>query len=148
MCASRKYSVFFSVLLMVGLIFPVGCGKKAPPVSPQSKPVAAVSNLSAAVKGDRVRLTWSIPLIDSRQTDYAMGFTVYRTRKRPAESNCKNCPVLFSRVADIPMEMKNSGAAMTYMENLDPGYLYTYKVVSYTHGGLTSRDSNIVDVRY
>ena len=39
-----------------------------------------------------------------------------------SESACKECPVLFKRTADIPIEEKDINKKIIYKENLEKGY--------------------------
>jgi hypothetical protein len=96
-------------------------------------------------------LTWSIPREKEKVISDPSGFIVHRSKMPLSESDCKNCPVLFKRVADIPIEVKASErlekGSMTYTETLEKGYRYIYKVIGYTKG-VTSSDSNYVDFIY
>ncbi|MEE8317323.1 MAG: hypothetical protein V3S13_00265 [Candidatus Omnitrophota bacterium] len=92
-----------------------------------------------------------MPKEEGEVTPDLSGFIVFRSKRPFSESDCKNCPVLFKRVADIPIEVKASGrpekGSMTYYETLEKGYRYLYKVIGYTKG-VTSSDSNYVDFIY
>lgn len=116
----------------------------------QVKPLP-VNDLSASIAGDKIKLTWTIPKEKGKVTSRLSGFTVYRSKKLLSESDCKSCPLLFKRVADIPIKAKGSKYlkkdSITYSETLEKGYRYIYKVTVYTKG-VTSSDSNYVDFIY
>ena len=138
-------------ILSVFVLFVSGCGKKAPPVPPRQKKPPAVNDLSASIDGDTLKLTWAIPKEKGKIISDLSGFIVYRSKMLLSDSDCKNCPVLFKRVADIPYEVSASGymkkSNITYTATLEKGYRYIYKVIVYRKG-VTSRDSNYVDLIY
>jgi len=124
-----------------------GCGKKAPPIPPRQKPVPAVSDLKHSIDGDMLTLTWTIP--KGKEKTAPDGFIVYRYKRPISDSPCKNCPKLFQRVSEIPIdgpgyENKN----IEYREEIEKGFVYTYKVVLYTKSGVSSADSNYVDFSF
>lgn len=141
----------FSILITLALSLP-GCGRKAPPVPPSRTQPPAVNDLSANIDGDTLKLTWSIPKEKGKIASGLSGFIVYRSKMPHSESDCKNCPVLFEHVSDIPIEVKGSGSLkkdpMTYHETLEKGYKYIYKIIGYHTKGVTGSDSNHVDFIY
>lgn len=127
------------------------CGKKAPPMPPTQTQPPTVNDLSATIDGDTLRLTWTIPREKGNVTSGPSDFVVYRSKMPLSESDCKDCPVLFKRVADISIEVEGSGDLkkdeITYYETLEKGYRYIYKVTSHSKGA-TSKDSNYVDLNF
>ncbi len=140
-----------SSVLIISALFLFDCGRKAPPIPPRRSQPPAVNDLSAAIVRDTVMVTWSIPREKEKVISGPSGFIVLRSKKLHSASDCKNCPVLFKRVADIPIVVKASGrpekGSMTYYETLEKGYRYIYKVTVYTEGAISS-DSNYVDFIY
>ncbi len=147
---SKGLILQFSILIAFALFFSC-CGKKAPPMPPRQIQPPAVNDLRASIAGDTLRLTWTIPMEKGKVTPGLSGFIVYRSKKLVSESDCKSCPVLFRRVADIPIEAKGSAYLkkdnFTYSETLEKGYRYIYKLTVYTKGFANS-DSNYVDFIY
>ncbi|MBW1696914.1 MAG: hypothetical protein JRH18_07695 [Deltaproteobacteria bacterium] len=140
----RLNSLILLWVFMAPVFFLLSCGKKAPPMPPREKPPAAIKDLSAQVQEDQLVLSWTVPSL--KRTG---GFYVYRSKLPISEPECKKCPVLFTRVADIsitglPAEEK----AFTYNETLRKGYRYIYKVTVYSEAGLVSSDSNYVKFVY
>jgi len=137
-------------ILSVFVLFVSGCGKKAPPVPPHQKK-SAVNDLRANIDGDTLKLTWTIPREKGEIMPRLSGFIVYRSKMLHSDSDCKNCPVLFKRVANIPIEVRASGymkkGTITYPESPEKCYRYIYKVIVYRKG-ITSSDSNYVDLIY
>jgi len=144
-------SVIVQILIIVAFsIFLSGCGKKAPPKPPRQEKPPVIDDLSYSLDGDNLKLTWTIPEVKQKVKSGLGGFYVFRSKKSVSESDCKNCPKIFKRVADISLEvMRNSGKdSIKYAEVLEKGYRYIYKVVIYTKNGVTGDDSNMVDFTY
>lgn len=138
-------------ILSIFVLFVSGCGKKAPPVPPHQKKSHAVNDLHANIDGDMLKLTWTIPREKGEIMPRLSDFIVYRSKMLHSDSDCKNCPVLFKRVANIPIEVRASGYmkkdTITFPKSLEKGYRYIYKVIVYRKG-ITSSDSNYVDLIY
>ena len=135
-------TVFFSLTL---IFFFASCGKKGPPIPPREQPPPAVRDLSMELLDDFLTLTWTVPKGKKKIVSGFAGFLVYRSQKSVSEKECKGCPVLFTRVADIPVAGEVSGDSMTFSETLEKGYRYIYKVTVYTKAGLFSGDSNLIE---
>jgi len=136
-----------SSILIIFALFLSDCGKKAPPIPPRHPQPPAVNDLRAIIVRDKVMLTWTIPREKEKIISGLAGFIVHRSKKLLSASDCRDCPVLFKRIADIPIEVRASRylkkGNMTYTETLKKGYRYIYKVTVYTKGA-TSSDSNYV----
>jgi len=144
-------SIIVQILIIVAFfIFLSGCGKKAPPKPPRQEEPPVVNDLSYSLDGDNLKLTWSIPEVKRKVKSGLGGFYVFRSKKTVSEPDCKNCPKIFKRVADISLEnIVNSGKdSIKYADALEKGYRYIYKVVIYTNIGVTGKHSNIVDFTY
>ncbi|MDL1984129.1 MAG: hypothetical protein LWX54_08060 [Deltaproteobacteria bacterium] len=152
-CCCR--SIIVQILIIVAFsIFLSGCGKKAPPKPPRQAEPPVVDDLNYSLDGDNLKLTWTISEVKRKVKSGLGGFYVFRSKKSVSvsvsESDCKNCPKIFKRVADISLEhMGNSGKdSIKYAEVLEKGYRYIYKVVVYTTNGVMGEDSNVVDFTY
>lgn len=144
-------SIIVQILIIVAFsIFLSGCGKKAPPKPPRYEEPPVVDDLSYSLDEDRLKLTWAVPKVKEKVKSGLGGFYVFRSKKSVSESDCKNCPKIFKRVADISLEdMGNSGKdSIKYAEALEKGYRYIYKVTGCADNGVTGRDSNMVDFIY
>ena len=135
-----KFSILIAVIILL-----CGCGRKALPVPPGQKPPPTVNDLNSSIEGDVLRLTWTVPEANKRIVSNLDGFVVYRSKKMISESDCKKCPVLFKRIADIPIEEKDVNKKMTYKETLAKDYRYIYKVTVYTNTGASGKDSNYIE---
>ena len=138
--------------IILVFLFP-GCGKKGPPVPPRYKPVPAVSDLKYSIDGNILTLTWTIPKEKEKEKSAFSGFIVYRSKRPISDSDCKNCPKLFQKVSDIPADIRIDGLGyennnIEYREEIERGFVYTYKVVLYTKSGAQSRDSNNINFNF
>ena len=141
--------LFLIFFILIGFAIIVsGCGKKDLPVPSGNVAVVppAVNDLIKIIDGDTLSLTWTIPGEKEMFPSDGAGFFVYRSKKTISESDCKGCPVTFSRVADIPLnaeDLEKEDEGITYNEILEKGYRYVFRVNTYIKG-ITSDDSNKV----
>jgi fibronectin type 3 domain-containing protein len=151
------------------------CGRRGPPVPPETRLPAAVQDLSVNVLGEGVRLRWTLPRIrvdrsplkELRRTEvYRRLETGEREPTRPAILSFGGLfggpPELhgFERVADIPLgeppkgppvesgpvEVAGSRVTYTDAQGLGFGRRYTYVVVAVDAQGRPSPPSNRVTV--
>ena len=139
------FSVFLSGFLS-------GCGKKAPPKPPLHEALPIVTDLSYSIDGNKLKLTWTVPGVKQKVKSALSGFVIYRSKKPFSGSECLNCPVLFKRIADIPIKADGAGKLkkdiITYNEILKKGCRYIYKVTVYADNEVTGNDSNQIDFVY
>ena len=140
------YLKIIAVLFLVLLI--ISCGKKGPPVPPQMLPLPAVNDLDAKIVNDSLELNWTFKT--EKNAPAPDGFWVYRSKKPVADSkNCVECPDFFEKVSDMATAFSLWGRKenrFNYLEKLENGYVFRYKVIAYTDKGLTSEWSNTVEV--
>ena len=140
--------VCLQFLALIGFVFIItGCGVKGPPVPPRQVVPPAVNDLIKSIDGNTLRLTWAIPGEKEIFTSGDAGFIVSCSKTLLSEPYCKDCPVRFTRVADIPIETedleKKEEGIIKYSEILEKGYRYIFKVNTYLKDA-TSSDSNRV----
>lgn len=138
----RGLIAIFSILLCI-VVF--GCGRKAPPIPPGQVKPPTVDDLSSSIDEDILELAWTIPDEKGKIASDLGGFIVYKSKTSLSESDCKDCPVLFKRIADIPIKEKDINKKIIYMENLEKGYRYIYKVTVYTNTEASGKDSNYIE---
>ena len=140
----------FLTLISVAFLF-FGCGRKGPPVPSLQAQPPVINDLTSSVEDDLLQLTWSIPG-DEKKRPGVSGFVVLRSKKSVSEPACENCPILFQRVADIPIQAESATdlekVVTVYTETLEKGFRYTYKVTVYTVTGVHGPDSNVVSFTY
>ncbi len=145
---SRRHKIGAVIFSLTLIFFFASCGKKGSPMPPRELPPPAVGDLAMELSDDFLTLTWTVPKGKKRVVSGFAGFLVYRSKKAISEKECKGCPILFARVADIPIEGEAPGDSMTFSETLEEGFRYIYKVTIYTKAGLLSNNSNLVEFTY
>ncbi len=155
--------------LLLALFWVMGlgaCGRRDPPVAPERRLPASVQDLSAAIIGDGVRLTWTLPKIrvDRSPIKTIQRTEVYRRLEAMGEPEPARPAVLpfvglfggpsgvvgFDRVANIALadpgsaEVRGSQLAYTDARGLAFGRRYTYVVVAVDEQGRPSPPSNRV----
>ena len=140
----RRHLFFcLAAVIAITIVF-FGCGKKGPPAPPDREPLPKIANLKKEIQGNLLTLSWYIPGSDGDHS----GFVVHRSKNPLSNPVCKGCPILFKRVADIPV---NAGGdenfkknVATFRETLEKGFVYVYKVKRYTDTGGVSQDSDLI----
>ena len=147
---SRNILIGLTLLYVMGLMS--GCGRKAPPKPPGQPPQAEVKDLSRSLTEDRLTLAWSGPDGNGSRQSKTAGFFVYRSRKKLSGPDCRGCPVLFERIGEISLGTTDPGGSerkvVRYVDTVEKGYRYFYKVVGYSKNGLVGKGSNIVEFDY
>jgi len=145
----RIPALLFAAVFM--LMLPA-CGKKGPPVVPRKAALPAVTELRRQRIDDRLMLTWTLQTVNGQQRTDLAGFKVYRSRRGFSEPDCSSCPVLFERIADVPMNRPDAGpgspGVFSFSDTLAEGYRYRYKVTIYTSAGEEGPASDTVDGVY
>jgi hypothetical protein len=144
--ANRKnaWGCLFLVLLV---ILGTGCGRKRPPVPPSRQAPPAVEDLRAVVEGDEVRLTWTIPEMTRKARSAVSGVAVYRSKVPLTQPYCPACPILFERADEVSLKRFSGLKAVDkqfYIEKIEKGFQYTYKINVYDRYGAEGEDSNRV----
>jgi fibronectin type 3 domain-containing protein len=157
--------------LMLALLVPLAlaaCGRRGSPVAPERRLPAAIQDLSAAVVGEGVRLTWTLPRIrvDRSPVKELRRAEVYRRLEVPGQTEPPRPAVLtfgglfgapptlpgFERVASLalteagPAEVARNQVVYTDAQGLTLGRRYTYIVVVFDEQGRPSPPSNRVAV--
>ena len=144
----RSFAILTVPLLIVAM---TACGLKKDPV-PLAEPTApAISNLAHTLEADTATLTWSVPQGDEFRSHVA-GFVVYRSKENAEKEKCEGCPILFSPVADLQVDLKSQSGpdpeVFTYSEQIEKGFRYIYKTTVLMKSGAASSDSNLVEFTY
>ncbi len=138
------------LILFAFLLFNGGCGRKGPPVPPETIIPPAIKDLKAEVVRQKVWLSWSVPTKNGSVFDGIEGFEVFRHKAGDSTEICSGCPIPFSELAEIKLVSLESsrieGNAVTFYDRVEPGYRYAYKVRVHHESGGVSNDSNIVKV--
>ena len=143
-CGFRRLMLPLAILLALVN----GCGRKGPPVLPGQVASPAAGDLAVEIRSGELVLTWSLPETPQRGARPS-SYMVYRFRTPTADPFCAECPLLFKRVAEVPLpDGLAPGARLRYTEVLVSGYRYFYKVADRGPTGALGADSNVVDFTY
>lgn len=143
---SKKLLIIRLSLIFVCFAILSNCGKKAPPVAPETVIPQAIDNLRAKITNGMVILTWTIPSKNTNNSPLndLKGFEVFR-----GEDRCKECPPDLSFLLDIDY---NYPSGLTTIEGRTVKFsdyqvkqekTYLYRVFSYNHRGHLSSASNL-----
>ena len=130
-----------------------GCGKKGPPLPPESNIPAAVSDLRAWPREGTVFFGWSIPTrnVDGSKLQDLLGFKVFRLDRSLISQDCPECPRNFKMVAEVdidyPRGARIEGGRVLWTDpTVKPQTEYTYFVRGYNSYKSPSPESNRVIV--
>ena len=150
-CNIKSLAFFLFIIVLAGVLWP-GCGKKGPPRAPRQPLPATVKDLSYSIDHDRIQLSWTIPDADGRSASYPIRVKLFRFKQSVEDSDCEQCPIHFTEIADLPVQMKgpeqSGSGAMHFDEVLERGHRYVYKVVVYNKDGIGGKDSNTVEFSF
>ncbi len=135
---------YFIILAFIA-VFVAGCGIKSPPIPPRTEVPKPVEDLTKEINNSTLTLTWTIP--DMKKKDRYEGFLIFRSSTLRSKSGCTNCPKVFKKVAQIPVDSPKPDpeqGKISFQEALEEGYRYSYMVKGVTEKGGKSPDSNIV----
>ena len=128
-----------------------GCGKKAPPKPPSGNRPPKVSDLAYSISESTIKLSWTVPQTSDKAKSQVIGFLIYRSKQTSIESDCPNCPIYFAKIGDVLVRDTVSGEnepSLVFVQTIEPGYRYLYKVKAYDRDGATGKDSNLIDFIY
>jgi fibronectin type 3 domain-containing protein len=140
-----------TILLWIILLLVAACGKKAPPVPWESIVPKRIVDLVAVPREGGIFLQWTSP---EENTDKSMltdleKFQVLRSDGILVGGECKGC----GEKPKVVYEMKLDGKAedkskkiTVFFEDLEPGKVYVYQVVSINRRGYPGSPSNPVTV--
>jgi predicted small lipoprotein YifL len=146
----NNYKAFLKFLLaFLVVVAVVNCGKKGPPVAPETLIPEAINDLRAEAKEDKIVLSWTIPQKNTNESilkDLA-GFKVFR-----GEEACKGCPPDLSILQDIDYASPSGlatieGKRVEFIDHqVKPKEKYIYRVFSYNRRGYLSSGSNLARI--
>lgn len=125
-----------------------GCGKKNMPKPPKGNRPPQVSDLGYTITENSIKLSWTIPNTSNKAKSPASGFLIYRSKQSASEKNCTNCPMTFLKIGDVPVRSGVAGKpepSLIFVQTIEPGYRYAYKVKAYDDDGVVGQDSNLID---
>lgn len=142
------YSIL--TLFVFASIAMTGCGKKGPPISPESVVPVRIDDLRISVIDGEPYLIWSKPLrnVDGSRLDDLAGFKILKRGRgeKPGE--------MITQLIDIPLSSPPASAKITekivYLrdQGLKEGWSYTYQVFSYNKEKYYGDGSNIAGITW
>jgi predicted small lipoprotein YifL len=148
---SNKNHLYFYLKILTVLFLVISlscCGKKGPPIPPDTPSLFPVTKVDAKLLDDNVlELSWIAQA--GKGASVPDGFRIYRSKQSLADPECPGCPDVFEMVSELTVAFSLWGwteRQVNYHETLEDGYIYRYKVMAYTYSGLTSEWSNTVEV--
>ena len=149
---SRLFLSLFFLVTFSSFLAPQGCGKKGPPLPPDSLVPEAVTGLAAAGKPAGLLISWILPEKNSDGTDLVdlSGFKLY---KRTEDKRCPECPSYFPEYAEIDLEMRTGyllrGRTVYFADNqVESGGKYFYKVAAFNKNGYFGAFSDTLTAEY
>jgi len=131
-------------ILTALMLLASACGKKAPPIPSTYVAPPVVEGLQVVLEDNMAKLQWPVPEWEGKNA--LADFYVYNSRIVLSDAGCENCPVRFKKVADIRIGSNQSWVA--YVEPLEKGFRYFYKVSAVTDNSNEGESSEIVTVDY
>jgi predicted small lipoprotein YifL len=131
------------------------CGKKGPPLPPESLVPGQISGLTAQGKPEGLVLSWNIPKKnnDGSNLDDLAGFKIYQ--KKSGEG-CDSCPSEFPVYADIDIEAPGhsdnariqGNRLILNLPEMEPGLSYSFKVAPYNKSGYFGEFSEVIILKW
>ena len=140
--AYRYFWTWSGAICAVLLVLSAGCGKKAPPVAPQQRPLAAVADLKGELDQGHVRLTWS----HSPDNWGAVAYIILRAQRELSQVDCADCPMVFQKAGSLPLpsSLRKEKHRLDFSQKLAAGFRYTFSVRPIHSSGAHGPDSNLV----
>ena len=135
-----KQLQIYLIFAVAALFLFYGCGRKRPPVAPGAPDLSPIAGLSYKIDGDIINLSWSKP--DDANKSILKGYVVHRSKIGIDEKDCKGCPVLFIRIAEL------KAVSTEFNDQLEKGNKYIYKIVSVSKYNTMSPDSKFIEFEY
>lgn len=137
-----------SALIIFYLLIFSACGKKLPPLPPESFAPEPVKSSRAITRDGKPTIAFSKPARNadgSKLTDLA-GFKVMR-RTVEDKNGCKTCPEKFDLIKDIdaahPVGALIEGEQVFFTDTTaEAGTMYEYKIITYNRDGYDGQESN------
>ena len=128
-----------------------GCGNKALPEPPSGNRPPKVIDLGYSISENTIKLSWTVPKTSDKAQSPVTGFLIYRSKQSSVKADCPNCPIYFLKIEDVLVRGDVSGkpeSSVVFIQAIEPGYRYIYKVTAYDGDGIVGKDSNLIDFTY
>lgn len=115
--AQRLFIVSLVLVVMAAYFSIAGCGRKGPPLPPESSMPPGVSGLEARLDGGNIVLSW---MLEKKEENMPAGFFIYR-----GLVVCATCPVRAVRIARVSYK---AGPVFTFVDRPAGPGRYEYRV--------------------
>ena len=123
-----------------------GCGRKAPPIVPQQRPLIAVKDLKGVLEQGIVQLTWR----HNPENRGAVDYVVLRAQSDLSKPPCPGCPLIFQKEGTVRVGrlLRGQQHTLSYSVKVMAGFRYTFDVRPVQSSGAQGPDSNLVVIAY
>ncbi len=144
--ASGYFIDWIWVICAAVVLLLAGCGRKAPPVAPQQRPLTAVADLKGELDQGHAKLTWS----HSPENWGTVSYVVLRAQQGLSQPECADCPMVFQKAGSVPLPraLREEKCGLVFSQNLAPGFRYTFSVRPINASGAQGPDSNRVVIEW
>jgi hypothetical protein len=138
----RLKRIVMAAALLATWVVSQGCGVKTPPVAPGQPPMPRIDNLSGVVESAAMILTWTHPAGHPQVS----GYIVLQLRVDTDESPCPDCSPQFEQIGSVALSpgRPSEPQGLRYVQPLQSGFHYTFKVQPFQASGARGPDSNPV----
>ncbi len=150
---SRAVAIALAALIwMTSAAVLGGCGKKGPPEPPSGSRPPRVTDLNYIISENTVKLSWTIPQPNEKAQYPVSGFLIFQYKQPLYERECPDCPLIFTQIGDVPVRGETAGRdeslPLVFVETIEKGYRYKFKVKAYSDDGTSGADSNFVEFSF
>ena len=150
---SKAAAIFLAALIWMASTAVVGgCGKKGPPQPPSGSRPPRVSDLNYGISENTIKLSWTIPQPDEKAKFPVSGFLIYQSKQPAYKRDCPNWPIIFTQIGNVPVRGGAAGRtarpSVVFVETIEKGYRYIFKVKAYSEEGAAGADSNFVEFNF
>jgi predicted small lipoprotein YifL len=131
----KFHTPVLSVILLLGLMLVLACGKKGPPLPPlvEGNAVAPPVNLTYTTTDKNVTISWTHAVDPQKAKIQPEGFTVFVATKDL--EGCEGCPFIFKPAGTVGMP------EMSFQHTMEEGLDYYFRIQALGKDNLKSKFS-------
>ncbi len=138
----KFHTPVLSVILLLGLLLALACGKKGPPLPPlvDGYAIAPPSNLAYTLNDRQVAISWTHAIDPQEAKIQPEGFTVFVATKDL--DGCEGCPFIFKPAGNVGMP------EMSFQYTLKEGLHYYFRIQALGKNDLKSKYSKTLYIDF